>query len=164
MFVSLTQLISRNTKLYFKDKSMFLTSMITPMILFILFITFLRRVYETSFLAFIPEGIAIDDSIVSAFTVSWLLSSILATCSVTIAFCSNIIMAQDKLNGTVHDIIVAPVKKSTLALSYYISNVISTAIICYAVTAVGFIYISTIGWYFSVSDVLLILLDVFIFR
>ncbi|PWM44714.1 MAG: ABC transporter [Clostridiales bacterium] len=162
MGVALRQLISRNTKLYFKDKSMFLTSMITPMILFILFITFLRSVYEKSFISFIPEGMSMDQSIVDAFTVSWLLSSIIAVSSVTVAFCSNIIMAQDKLNGTIHDIIVAPIKKSTLAISYYISNVISTAVICYAVMVLGFVYISMVGWYFSVTDVLLIMLDIFI--
>ena len=37
-------LIKRNTKLYFKDKAMFFTSLITPVILLVLYATFLRNV------------------------------------------------------------------------------------------------------------------------
>lgn len=42
-------LIRRNSKLYFKDKGMFFTSLITPMILLVLYVTFLSRTYEDSF-------------------------------------------------------------------------------------------------------------------
>ena len=42
-------LIRRNTKLYFKDKGMFFTSLITPLILLVLYSTFLGNVYEESF-------------------------------------------------------------------------------------------------------------------
>ena len=38
-------LIQRNTKLYFKDKGMFFTSLITPVILLVLYATFLANVY-----------------------------------------------------------------------------------------------------------------------
>ena len=39
-------LIRRNSKLYFKDKGMFFTSLITPMILLVLYVTFLSRTYR----------------------------------------------------------------------------------------------------------------------
>ena len=39
-------LIRRNVKLYFKDKGMFFTSLITPMILLVLYSTFLGNVYR----------------------------------------------------------------------------------------------------------------------
>ena len=42
-------LVRRNTKLYFKDKGMFFTSLITPLILLVLYSTFLGNVYEDSF-------------------------------------------------------------------------------------------------------------------
>ena len=38
---TLKALIKRNTKLFFKDKGMFLTSLITPAILLVLYATFL---------------------------------------------------------------------------------------------------------------------------
>ena len=45
----LKALVARNVKLYFKDKGMFLTSLITPVILLVLYATFLRNVYVDSF-------------------------------------------------------------------------------------------------------------------
>ena len=45
----LDALIRRNTKLYFKDKGMFFTSLITPLILLVLYSTFLSSVYEEMF-------------------------------------------------------------------------------------------------------------------
>lgn len=53
---ALGHMIRRNTKLFFKDKGMFFTSLITPLILLLLFITFLGNVYRDSFQAFIPAG------------------------------------------------------------------------------------------------------------
>ena len=38
-------LVKRNTKLFFKDKGMFFTSLITPVILLVLYATFLAGVY-----------------------------------------------------------------------------------------------------------------------
>ena len=42
-------LIKRNVKLYFRDKGMFFTSLITPIILLVLYTTFLKNVFEESF-------------------------------------------------------------------------------------------------------------------
>ena len=46
---TLSVLVKRNAKIYFQDKGLFLTSLITPMILLVLYGTFLRKVYEDSF-------------------------------------------------------------------------------------------------------------------
>ena len=45
----LTKLIKRNVKLFFKDKGMFLTSLITPLILLVLYVAFLGNAYRTTF-------------------------------------------------------------------------------------------------------------------
>lgn len=42
-------LIKRNMKLFFKDKGMLISSLITPIILLVLYITFLGRVYKDIF-------------------------------------------------------------------------------------------------------------------
>lgn len=57
-------LIRRNSKLYFKDKGMFFTSLITPMILLVLYVTFLSRTYEDSFRsALAAAGAQVEDSL-----------------------------------------------------------------------------------------------------
>lgn len=152
-------LTARNMKLYFKDKTTFFMSLLSPLILLVLFVTFLKSVYESSFAAFIPEGIQISDQVIDAFTGGWLMSSILGVSSVTVAFCSNIIMVDDKIKGNINDLLVSPVRRDLLAVGYYLANLVTTFIVCLTAMLAGFLYLAAVGWYLSVSDVLFILLD-----
>ena len=130
-------LIQRNTKLYFKDKAMFFTSLITPVILLVLYGTFLRNVYEDSFRsALAAAGAAASDRLIGGCVGGQLVSSLLAVSCVTLAFCSNLLMVQDKISGARRDLTIAPVKPGVLALSYYLSTLLSTLLICFAATGV----------------------------
>lgn len=160
--MGLGNLIKRNSKLFFKDKGMFFTSLITPLILLVLYATFLANVYRESFTSSLPEVFNVSDKLINATVGGELFSSLLAVCCVTVSFCSNLLMVQDKVTGARRDLTVTPVKKSTLALGYYISTTISTLIICLIATGTCFIYLANVGWYLSVSDVFLILFDVFL--
>ena len=155
-------LIKRNIKLFFKDKGMFFTSLITPAILLVLYSTFLGKVYRDSFTASLPDMFTLPDKIIDGLVGSQLMSSILAVSCVTVAFCSNFLMVQDKANGTIKDLRISPVKPSVLSLSYYIASFVSTLIICFTATACCLVYIAFVGWYMSVTDVLLLVVDVFL--
>ena len=159
---TLFSLIKRNTKLFFKDKGMFFTSLITPCILLVLYATFLGNVYRDSFTMNLPEGVSIPEKLLNGAVSGQLISSILAVSCITVAFCSNMLMVQDKANGSIKDLTTAPVKGQTLALGYYVSTLISTLLICYAATAVCLIYTAFSGWYMSAADVILLLTDVFL--
>ena len=159
---TLKALIKRNTKLFFKDKGMFLTSLITPAILLVLYATFLGNVYRDSFVSNIPEGIKVSEDLINGLVGGQLISSILAVSCVTVAFCSNFLMVQDKSNGAIRDITMSPVKPYVLSISYYISSLISTLLICFVAAAICLVYIAFIGWYMSVLDVVLLMLDIFI--
>ena len=153
-------LLRRNTKLFFKDKGMFFTSLITPLILLVLYITFLANVYKDSFIMLMPQGVALDEALVDGLVGGQLVSSLLAVSCVTVAFCSNLLMVQDKTSGARRDLTMTPVKPSTLAISYFLSSMASTLIICFTALGAGFIYLALVGWYLSVLDVLLIAFDV----
>lgn len=155
-------LVQRNIKCYFKDKFLFFVSLITPMILLVLFVTFLRGVYMDSFDAiFGIFGFEPSDSrVVNGLAGSWLLSSILAVCSVTVAVCSNAVMISDKIEGSVNDLRVSPVKGTTVSISYFIANFIVTMIVMLTVMAIGFIYLAAVGWYIPAVDVLMIFVDI----
>lgn len=158
----LYNLTKRNCKLFFKDKGMFFTSLITPIILLVLYATFLAKVYRDSFSSALPAGFSIKQKLIDATVGGELFSSLLAVSCVTVSFCCNMLMVQDKVTGARHDLTVSPVKSSVLSLSYYISTLISTLLVCLAATAACFIYLSTIGWYMSLKDVMFIILDVFL--
>ncbi len=161
----ISSLIRRNTKMFFKDKGLLFTSLITPMILLVLYATFLGNLYEDSFrqiLNAIAPNIKVSDSLINGCVGGQLFSSLLAVSTVTVTFCSNMLMVQDKVNGSINDITITPVKGSYLAVGYYTATFITTLIICLIATISCLIYISFIGWYLNFTDILLILLDVFI--
>lgn len=157
----LTALIKRNTKLYFKDKGMFFTSLITPLILLLLYSTFLSNVYEESFRSALEAaGATVSDTLIGGCVGGQLASSLLAVCCVTVAFCSNFLMVQDKVTGARQDLTMAPVGRGTLALGYYIANLLSTLLVCLGAAAISLLYLSQVGWYLTAMDVALLLLDV----
>ena len=158
----LLYLVRRNTKLFFKDKGMFFSSLITPIILLVLYATFLANVYRDSFSAGMPEGFSVPEKLINGCVGGELLSSLLAVCCVTVAFCSNMLMVQDKVTGARNDLTITPVKKSVLALGYYISTALTTLIVCLIAAGASFIYLANTGWYLSVSDIILVLVDVFL--
>lgn len=158
--MTLWALIKRNSKVYFKDKGVFLSSLITPIILLFLFITFLKNVYIDSINSQIPADTTLSSTILNGFAGSWLISSILATSCITVAFCANMIMVQDKVTGCYKDLTITPVKKSTLSLSYYLSTAFVTSIIAYITFLIGLIYLAFTGFYMSFGDIILSVLDI----
>ena len=153
-------LIKRDVKLFFNDKGMFFTSFITPAILLVLYVTFLGNMYRDGFTSSLPDSLKISENIIDGLVGSQLISSILAVSCVTVAFCANFLMVQDKVNGTIRDLRISPARSSTLSLSYYIATLLSTLIICFAATGICLIYVAVVGWYMSVSDVIFLFFDV----
>lgn len=154
-------LIRRNTKLYFKDKGMFFTSLITPLILLVLYSTFLANVYEDSFRSALEAaGATVSDKLIMGCVGGQLVSSLLAVSCVTVAFCSNLLMVQDKTTGARQDLTIAPIRGSTLSLGYYVSTLCSTLLVSLTAAAVCLGYLSMVGWFLTAGDVAALLLDV----
>ena len=86
---TLFYMTKRNMKIFFKDKGMFFTSLITPIILLVLFVTFLAKVYKDSFFNSMPEGVNVSESLINGIVNGQLFSSLLAVSCVTVAFCAN---------------------------------------------------------------------------
>ena len=74
----LGNLIRRNCRLFFRDKGMFFSSLITPIILLVLYVTFLGNVYRDSFTGARSEGFVIEDALLNATVGGQLISSLLA--------------------------------------------------------------------------------------
>ena len=156
-------MLKRNVKLFFKDKGLFFTSLITPLILLVLYATFLSNVYTSSFESvFQGFGITIDDKLLDGLVGGQLMSSLLAVSCVTVSFCSNMLMVQDKISGAHKDMLITPVRRSQMAVSYYIATTISTLVICILALGASLVYVAIIGWYLSFADVLLLIVDIFL--
>ncbi|MCM1306141.1 MAG: ABC transporter permease [Bacteroides sp.] len=152
----LFNMTARNMKVFFKDKGLFFVSMITPAILLILYSTFLAGVYRDN----MPEGL--PSKLVDGLVSGQVVSSMLAVICVTVSFCSNMVMVQDKISGANKDFAITPVKKPMLALSYFLGTLLVTMLICIAAMVFCFIYMGATAWYMTAGDVFLLILDVFL--
>ena len=156
----LLALVRRNLKIYFKDRGTFFTSMITPLILLLLYAVFLGKIYKDSFVSNLPAGFTMDESIIDGTVGAQLMSSLLAVCCITVSFCSNLIMVNDRVTGAITDLTMAPVGGTILALGYYFATMLSALIICTGAMLACFVYLAFVGWYFTALDVFLLFLDV----
>ncbi len=155
----LGNLIRRNCRLFFRDKGMFFSSLITPIILLVLYVTFLGNVYRDSFTGALPESFVIEDALLNATVGGQLISSLLAVCCVTVAFCSNLLMVQDRVSGARRDLAVSPVRPSTIAVAYFCASALATLLISLTALAVCLGYLAMAGWLLRAGDVLFMLLD-----
>lgn len=153
-------LIIRNIKMFFSDKGMVFSSMITPLILLVLYSTFLSKVFRDSFISSMPQGFTLPEGVIDATVAGQLLSSLIAVSCITVAFCSNMLSVQDKVTGARSDFGCAPVKSSTLSISYYAATAVSTIMVLLIALAACLVYVRSVGWYMSVADILYLLLDI----
>lgn len=156
-YLNLTQ---RNVKLYFSDKAMFFSSLISPIILLVLYTLFLGKVFKQTFTSTIPKGISISSELISSLVSGQILASLIAVTCVTVAFSTNLIMIKDKSSGVINDINSSPVLKSTLSLSYFSASFISTLIVGFMTLLLGLLYTYTQGWFYSSGDVANLIFDV----
>ena len=155
-------IVRRDLKLFFKDKGTFFSALITPVILLVLYATFLASVFRDSFASALPQNLTIPDKLLDGAVVGQLISSLLAVSCVTVSFCANLLMIQDKACGAIRDFTVSPVKRSQIAAGYFLASALSTLIVTFCALTVCLIYLSTQGWFLSLSDVLFVILDVFL--
>ena len=152
----------RNIKVYFSDKGMFLSSLITPAILLILYATFLSNVFQSTFVNAMPKGIELSKQLLNGLVKGQLVASLLSVSCITVAFCSNMLMVQDKVNENIKDLMITPTDKKTLVISYFLASFISTLIVNLFALILCLIYIASSGWFMNLMDVLLIVLNVVI--
>ena len=152
-------LVNRNRKLFFKDRGMLFSAMITPGILIVLYATFLAKVYKDSFLSATKEWVNISDKLVNGTVAAQLAAALLAVSCVTVTFCVNLTMVQDRANGTRKDFNVSPVSRRTIYLGYFLSTVVNSLMVNGIALVLCLGYIGKMGWYMSAADVLWVILD-----
>ena len=157
---ALFALINRNRKLFFKDKGMFFSSLMTPLILIVLYATFLANVYKKSFESALPEVMAVSESLINGTVAAQLMAALLAVSCVTVTFCVNLTMVQDRANGARKDFNVSPVKSPVIYMGYFFATVLNSLMVNGVAFALCLVYVKSMGWYLSASDIVLLLLDI----
>lgn len=149
-------LVKRALTIFIKDKMNVFFSLLAPMIVLVLYVLFLRDVQLDSIKSGF-EGLNVDSSIIAAVVDSWMIAGVMGVSAVTVSFSANTIMVQDRDRHIDADISASPVPKSTITLSYFIGNVVITAVITTFVLVVSLIYLAATGWNLTGTDILGIL-------
>ena len=152
-------LIERNRKLFFRDKGILLSSLITPIILIVLYATFLAKVYKDSFITNIPAVVDISEKLINGTVAGQLAAALLAVSCVTVTFCVNLTMVQDRALGVRKDFDVSPIRKPMIYLGYFFATVLNSLMVNILALALCLGYIGIMGWYLTVMDVVLLILD-----
>ena len=150
----------RNIKVFFKDKMTVFFSILAPLIVFLLYILFLRDTYLSSMehsLESVSSLINMND--VENIANGWLLSGILASSCVTVSLNSLTVMVDDKDRKVDYDYNSSPSNGPIVVLSYFTGALVNTLLITCGVLTVGLIVLSIGGsLYLTVSKVLLLYL------
>ena len=152
-FIAVTQFAKRNLLAFFRERTTVFFSLLSPLIVLMLYIFFLGDVQVDSIMSAIPEGIPADEKLIKSFVDSWLIAGIMCVSTMTVALNSMLVMVADKEKKINRDFLSAPVKPYVLTLGYYLSFYAITFIICFAVLLVGMIYLAARGaFYITASD------------
>lgn len=152
-------LIDRNRKLFFRDKGMLLSSLSIPIILIVLYATFLEKVYKDSFTTNIPAVVDISEKLINGTVAGQLAAALLPVSCVTVTFCVKLTMVQDRAFGVRKDFDVSPIRKPMIDLGYFFSTVLNSLMVNVLALVLCLGYIGIMGWYLTVMDVALLILD-----
>lgn len=149
---ALGNLIRRGLKMYLSDKMAVFLSILSPLIILFLYLMFLGDIQYDSVVAKL-QGFAVNDDAVHAFIDGWMMAGALAVSCITVSFCAQYLMINDREGGAMQDMLTSPIKRSVLSVSYLIVNIVITAVIVGIITALAFVYLAATGWYLSGADV-----------
>lgn len=152
-FMGLTK---RNLLIYFKDKQSIFFSMLTPLIVFILYILFLKD----SFTDPIMDGAkGLEDFIskanIDSMVSGLLLAGVMGSALITVAFNSLTTIVNDKENKIDYDICATPIKRVQIILSYFVASALTAFIMSSIILCIGLVLIVAQGsLYLTALDVI----------
>lgn len=122
-------LTKRNLLIYFKDYQSILFSMITPIIVFVLYLLFLKDTFVSPIKnATIGLEQWILDEDINMFVNGLLLTGILGTTMITVPYNCLITIIRDRENKIDYDISATPIRRNQIVLSYFSASALSAFI------------------------------------
>lgn len=146
----LLSLTKRHLLVFINSRMRVFFTMMVPFIIFIIYIFFLRDLELMTIEPVLAEfGLSMDDPALKHYIYtlidSWMLSGIVAMCTVTVSLQINNITVSDKENGINRDFASSPVSSNILIASYFLANFIITFVVCLIFLVVCFIYLGVLG-------------------
>ena len=150
--------IKRNVLLFFKDWQSILFSLLTSIIVLVLYLLFLKGTFVSAIQRAMEQypGLAsmVLQKDIDMFANLFLLSGILGSAMISVPFSCITVVVKDRANKVDYDILATPMKREQIILAYFISAVLTSILLNSIILAVGLIGIRMQGnMYLNISQV-----------
>ena len=151
-------LIKRNLLLFFKDWQSILFSLLTSIIVLVLYLLFLKGTFVSAIQSAMEQypGLAsmVPQKDIAMFANLLLLTGILGSAMISIPFSCITILVRDRANKVDYDILATPLKRGQIIFAYFVSAVLTSTLLTDIILAVGLIGICIQGnMYLNISQV-----------
>ena len=142
-FMGLTR---RNLLIYFKDRLAVLFSLLTSIIVFVLYLLFLKGTFVDAMNGTM-NGLEnlVSSSDIDMFVNGILLSGILGSAMITVPYTCLQTIVKDRESGVDSDICATPLKRWKIILSYFTASSISSFIMTSLILTIGLVVLSFSG-------------------
>ena len=151
-------LIKRNLLLFFKDWQSILFSLLTSIIVLVLYLLFLKGTFVSAIQRAMEQypGLAsmVLQKDIDMFANLFLLSGILGSAMISVPFSCITVLVKDRANKVDYDILSTPLKREQIIFAYFVSAVLTSTLLTDIILAVGLIGIRMQGnMYLNISQV-----------
>ena len=151
-------LIKRNLLLFFKDWQSILFSLLTSIIVLVLYLLFLKGTFVSAIQSAMEQypGLAsmVPKNDIAMFANLFLLSGILGSAMISVPFSCITVLVKDRANKVDYDILATPMKREQIIFAYFVSAVLTSILLNSIILAVGLIGIRMQGnMYLNISQV-----------
>ena len=151
-------LIKRNLLLFFKDWQSILFSLLTSIIVLVLYLLFLKGTFVSAMQSAMEQypGLAsmVPQKDIDMFANLFLLSGILGSAMISVPFSCITVLVKDRVNKVDYDILATPMKREQIIFAYFVSAVLTSILLNSIILAVGLIGIRMQGYmYLNASQV-----------
>ena len=150
--------IKRNVLLFFKDWQSILFSLLTSIIVLVLYLLFLKGTFVSAIQSAMEQypGLAsmVPQKDIAMFANLFLLSGILGSAMISVPFSCITVLVKDRANKVDYDILATPMKRGQIIFAYFVSAVLTSILLNSIILAVGLIGIRMQGnMYLNISQV-----------
>ncbi|MDQ2698168.1 MAG: ABC transporter permease [Actinomycetota bacterium] len=136
-----TGIVGRNLRLFFRDRLNVFFSLLSGIILFVLYTLFLARLQTDGLEAQFPQASARE---VRAFIDSWMFSGIILLTTITSGMGAMSLLVDDGYSRRFADFLVSPIRRGQLVLGYLISAVTVSLIMSGVVLVLSVLYLGVV--------------------
>ena len=142
-------LIKRNLLLFFKDWQSILFSLLTSIIVLVLYLLFLKGTFVSAMQSAMEQypGLAsvVTEKDIDMFANLLLLTGILGSAMISVPFSCITTLVRDRANKVDYDILATPMKRGQIIFAYFVSAVLSSTLLTGIILTIGLVGIRMQG-------------------